>query len=104
LCCEAQIGCDEWFREHSRAQGVLFQSLQAPQNSECVDMAKNTIHCSVADCQYPNIALNPEHKRGACGKLVHRLCAEEKELIDINNEDVGYYSVTCKERSALILK
>jgi hypothetical protein len=36
----------------------------------------------------PNIALNPEHKCGACGKLVHRICgAEEKELIDRNNNE-----------------
>jgi hypothetical protein len=88
-------------QEHTK---VYCSKVCKPRRQNSVERAQNAICCSISDCRYSNIALNPEHKCGACGKLVHRLCAEEKELIDSNNEDVEYCSVACKERKALILK
>jgi hypothetical protein len=84
--------------ENIQEHKVYCSKVCKPRRQNSVDRARNAICCSIADCRYPNIALNPEHKCGACGKLAHRLCAEEKELIDSSNEDVEYCSVACKDR------
>jgi hypothetical protein len=87
-------GSENTIQEHK----VYCSTVCKPRRRNNADRARNATCCCIVNCRYPNIALNPEHKCGACVKLVHRLCAEENELTDSNDEDVEYCSVACKER------